>query len=225
MKFRAVLFDAAETLFSTRGSVGEIYASVARRFGSQAEPQAIQAAFVRLFGGSGPLSAQDQKRWWKDVVYRVFSEVGMVDNFDEFFERVYDKFRDSQGWVLFPETYDVLKQLKGFGLKLGIISNFDGRIYSVLDSLEIRHFFDAVTISSETGFSKPDPEIFQSATRALGVPPSTILVVGDSPQDDVEGAVKAGLSAVLLDRRNRYAANPHIRRITSLLGLVAEVTP
>src|SRR5262245_46574853 len=139
MKFRAVLFDAAETLFSTRGSVGEIYAGVARQFGSQAEPKVIQAAFARHFRGAGPLSVQDQKRWWKDVVYRVFSDVGMVDNFDEFFERLYDKFRDSQGWVLFPETYDVLKQLQGFGLKLGIISNFDSRIYSVLDALGIRH--------------------------------------------------------------------------------------
>jgi putative hydrolase of the HAD superfamily len=225
MKFRAVLFDAAETLFSTRGSVGEIYAGIARQFGSHAEPDVIQAAFLRHFRGAGPLSVQDQKRWWKDVVYRVFSDVGMVDNFDEFFERLYDKFRDSQGWMLFPETYDVLKQLKSFGLKLGIISNFDSRIYSVLDTLGIRHFFDAVTISSETGYSKPDPEIFQAAARALGVAPTTILVVGDSPHDDVEGAQKAGLSAVLLDRRHRYADNPKMRRISSLIDLVSEVTP
>src|SRR5262245_23458173 len=58
MKFRAVLFDAAETLFSTRGSVGEIYAGVARQFGSQAEPDGIQAAFARHFRGAGPLSVQ-----------------------------------------------------------------------------------------------------------------------------------------------------------------------
>jgi putative hydrolase of the HAD superfamily len=225
MKFRAVLFDAAETLFSTRGSVGEIYAGVARQFGSQAEPDIIQAAFLRHFHGAGPLSVQDQKRWWKDVVYRVFSDVGMFDNFDEFFERLYDNFRDSQGWMLFPETYDVLKQLKGLGLKLGIISNFDSRIYSVLDTLGIRHFFDVVTISSETGYSKPDPEIFLAAARALGVPLASILVVGDSPQDDVEGARRAGLSAVLLDRRNRYANNPQMRRIPSLMDLVPEVTP
>src|SRR5262245_59057962 len=138
MKFSAVLFDAAETLFTTRGSVGEIYASIARQYGSQAEPEAIQAAFFRHFRGAGPISVQDQKRWWKDVVHRVFADVGMVENFDQFFDRVYDRFRDSQGWTLFPECYEVLEKLKEMGLKLGIISNFDTRIYPVLESLGIR---------------------------------------------------------------------------------------
>src|SRR5438105_3594263 len=111
-KFRAVLFDAAETLFTTRGSVGEIYGSIAHQYGSKAPTDAIQAAFARQFRGAGPLSQQDQKRWWKDVVHRVFSEVGMVDNFEQFFEQVYDRFRDSQGWILFPETIEVLTEVK-----------------------------------------------------------------------------------------------------------------
>src|SRR5438128_1048832 len=130
-KFRAVLFDAAETLFTTRGSVGEIYGSLAQQYGSKAPTDAIQAAFARQFRGAGPLSTQDQKRWWKDVVYRVFSEVGMVNNFDRFFDQVYDRFRDSGGWVLYPETTEVLAELKQRGLKLGVISNFDDRAYSV----------------------------------------------------------------------------------------------
>src|SRR5262245_26807156 len=141
MKFRAVLFDAAETLFTTRGSVGEIYASIARRYGSQADARDIQTAFVRHFRGAGPVSVQDEKHWWKEIVFRVFSDVGMVDNFDDFFEHLYNNFRDSQGWMLFPETMDVLKELKKLGLKLGIISNFDTRLYSVLDALGIRHLF------------------------------------------------------------------------------------
>ena len=125
----AVLFDAAETLFTTRGSVGQIYGSVARQYGSTASDDAIQAAFARQFRGAGPLSVQDQKRWWKDVVYRVFSEVGMVDDFEKFFDQLYDRFRDSEGWVLFPETTEVLTELKNRRVKLGVISNFDNRAY------------------------------------------------------------------------------------------------
>src|ERR1700746_780122 len=100
MAFRAVLFDAAETLFTTRESIGQIYGSIARQYGSTASDGAIQAAFARQFRGDGPLSIQEQKQWWRDVVYRVFSEVGMVDNFDKFFEELYDRFRDSEGWSL-----------------------------------------------------------------------------------------------------------------------------
>src|SRR6266436_3463193 len=192
MKFRAVLFDAAETLFTTRGSVGEIYGSIAREYGSQAAPEVIQAAFVRHFRGAGPISIENQKQWWRDVVFRV-----------------------SQGWILFPETREVLEELKRRGLKIGVISNFDDRIHSVMRSLDILSYFDSITISSETGFCKPDRQIFDAAVRALGVPASSILLVGDSLRDDVEAGARAGLGAVLMDRSGRYAA-VEVPRISSL---------
>ena len=220
MAFRAVLFDAAETLFTTRGSIGQIYGSIARQYGSTASDGAIQAAFARQFRGDGPLSIQEQKQWWRDVVYRVFSEVGMVDNFDKFFEELYDRFRDSEGWSLFPETKEVLTELKRRKFKLGVISNFDNRAYSVMRSLQILHFFDAVTLSSETGYCKPDPEIFDAAVGALKVPASEVLLVGDSLQDDVEAGMRAGLSAVLIDRCDRYGPDPRVRRISSLRELL-----
>jgi len=216
MIIRAVLFDAAETLFTTRGSVGEIYASVARDYSFQVPPHVIQAAFARHFRGAGPVSIEDQKNWWKNVVYRVFNEVGMVPNFDQFFEQVYDRFRGSEGWTLFPETIDVLKDLKGRGLKLGLISNFDTRVYSVLQSLGIRQFFDTVTLSSETGYCKPNPKIFEAAVQALRVPPPQILLVGDSLHDDVEAGSRAGLVSVLIDRTDRHSHVNQVRRIKSL---------
>ena len=220
MRFAAVLFDAAETLFTTRGSVGEIYGAIARQYGSHASADSIQAAFERQFRGAGPLTTQDQRKWWKDVVHRVFTEVGMVHNFDQFFEQVYDKFRDFNGWILFPETTEVLIELKDRGLKLGIISNFDDRIYSVLESLSIRSFFDAITISSETGYGKPEPQIFEAAVRALNEPASKILLVGDSLEDDVNAGIRAGLNAVLVDRK---AAADDSRRIRSLRGVLSLV--
>lgn len=210
------MFDAAETLFTTRGSVGEIYSSVVREYGSTVPADVIQAAFVRNFRGAGPLTTGDQKQWWKDVVHRVFNEVGMVEHFDQFFDQVYDRFRDSQGWVLYPETLDVLRELKSRGLKLGVISNFDDRIYTVMRSLGILSFFHAVTISSETGFCKPDRSIFEAAVRSLDVPAAEILLIGDSLHDDVEAGKRAGLHAVLIDRRGRYTSIDHVQRISSL---------
>jgi putative hydrolase of the HAD superfamily len=225
LKFRAVLFDAAETLFTTRGSVGEIYGRVARKYGSKVSSDVIQEAFFRHFKGAGPLSLDDQKRWWKDTVHRVFNDVGMVQNFDQFFDEVYEKFRGAQGWVLFPETLEVLEELKRRKFKLGVISNFDTRIYSVMESLGIRDFFDAITLSSETGYSKPDREIFDAAVAAIGLPASQILFVGDSLEDDVEAGLRAGLRAVLIDRTGRHSARSHLERIASLKDVLNKVTP
>lgn len=87
-----------------------------------------------------PCLSKNQKSWWRDIVHRVFTEVGMIENFDKFFDQVYDTFRNSQGWVLFPETREVLSQLKTVGCKFGVVSNFDTRIYSVMESLAILEF-------------------------------------------------------------------------------------
>ncbi|HZI51498.1 MAG TPA: HAD-IA family hydrolase, partial [Terriglobia bacterium] len=186
MKFDAVLFDAAETLFTTRGSVGEIYSAVARRFGSTAPPSEIQEAFTKHFPHSGPLDPQNEKLWWKNVVFAVFSEVGMIQDFDRFFEEIYDLFRDSRAWMLFPETRHVLEELHRNRLKLGVISNFDSRLYSVLKDLGIDSLFDAVTICSEVGYAKPQPQIFAAALRALGVRADRTVFTGDSLVDDFQ---------------------------------------
>lgn len=224
MSFQAVLFDAAETLFTTRGSVGEIYGSVAQKYGSKVPPEVIQAAFREHFRGAGPLAPEAERQWWKDIVFAVFNDVGMVENFDHFFDEVYETFRDSQGWILFPETVEVLQELKKRQLKLGVISNFDTRIYSVMESLRIRHFFDSVILSSETGFSKPDIEIFEAAIDDIRVPAKAILFVGDSLEDDVEAGIKAGLTSVLIDRTGRHADQTHLRRISSLREIL-QLTP
>jgi len=227
MKFDAVLFDAAETLFTTRGSVGEIYANVAREFGSTASPSDIQAAFEKHFPRTGPLSTDNEKHWWKDIVHRVFTEVGLMEKFDVFFDRIYDLFRDSRGWMLFPETRDVLESLRERGFKLGVVSNFDSRLYTVLKDLRILQFFDAVTICSETGFAKPQPEIFRAAATSLKVRPDRALYTGDSLVDDFVAGRDAGLETWLLDRSDRYAAMKSVRRIGTLRDVltIVELAP
>jgi len=223
MNHDAVLLDAAETLFTTRGSVGEIYQAVAARFGSVATADEIQAAFARQFRHSGPLDVNNEKAWWRDVVHRVFLDVGMVDDFDRFFDEVYDCFRDSRGWRLFPETRRVLALLRTAGLHLGVISNFDSRLYTVLRDLELLDYFDSITISSEAGYAKPHPGIYSAAIRAVGCSAGRIAFAGDSLMDDYQGASQCGLDAYLLDRNRRYVEMRTIRRIDSLEEILAVV--
>jgi putative hydrolase of the HAD superfamily len=223
MKYDVVLFDAAETLFTTRGTVGEIYGEVAHRYGSTSKPSDIQTAFIQQFRHSGPLTTDNEKEWWKDVVHRVFADVGMVSDFDRFFDDVYERFRDTRGWRLFPETLEVLEELRRLRCRLGVISNFDSRVYSVMESLKILTFFDSITISSETGYAKPHPEIFKAAIRAAGVPGSRILYVGDNLADDVEAGAAAGLHTILIDRHGRYSASAAVPIIQNLRQVLNEL--
>jgi putative hydrolase of the HAD superfamily len=147
----------------------------------------------------------------------------MVSNFDRFFDEVYEQFRDARGWRLFPETLEVLGKLRQLQYKLGVISNFDSRVYSVMEGLKIRAYFDSITISSETGYAKPHPEIFKAAIRAAGVPGSRILFVGDNLADDVQAGAAAGLHTILIDRQGRYSDSTGIPTIQNLRQLLNEL--
>ena len=95
-------------------------------------------------------------------------------------------------------THHALERLRKAGLRLGIVSNSDGRVDQALTAAGLRQYFDVVIDSSIFGSEKPDPAIFQAALDALGVAPEEALYVGDLYEVDVVGARAAGMEAVLL---------------------------
>jgi putative hydrolase of the HAD superfamily len=88
--------------------------------------------------------------------------------------------------------------------------------------LGIEPLFDSVTISSLAQAAKPAPKIFRLALGKHAVYPEEALHVGDSLQDDFEGATKAGLHAVLLDRQGRHQTEgvQTIHTLDELLPLI-----
>jgi putative hydrolase of the HAD superfamily len=95
-------------------------------------------------------------------------------------------------------THRALARLRAAGLRLGVVSNSDGRVEEALEAAGLRPYFDVVVDSALAGVEKPDPAIFRAALDVLGVPPSEALYVGDLYDVDVVGANAAGIPAVLL---------------------------
>lgn len=222
---QAVFFDAAGTLFETRGSVGEIYGRVAARYGIAADPLQLESDFIRCFRAQPPLafprgtSATEllrlEKHWWRTLVECVF-EGAASPRFDEFFDELFEFFRSSEAWQLYADTVPTLEALKARGLRLGVISNFDSRLDDVLRNLGLARYFEAVYTSSRTGAAKPDPAIFQAALAESRLPPHCALHTGDSLREDAQGAAAAGLHAVWIDRGNRPVEASGLTRITRL---------
>jgi len=113
-----------------------------------------------------------------------------------------------------------LTALKGCGLRLAVISNFDSRLDDLLRVLELDQFFEAIHISSRIGIAKPDAMIFINALNHHAVEPSAALHVGDSMREDALGAAAAGIHSVLLDRANKFFATEKVNRVSSLDQLV-----
>lgn len=96
------------------------------------------------------------------------------------------------------DTRGALARLRSAGLRLGVVSNSDGRVEEALEAAGLRGYFDVIVDSTLAGVEKPDPAIFRAALDALEVPPSEALYVGDLHDVDVIGANAAGIPAVLL---------------------------
>ncbi len=221
-----VFFDAAGTLFNVRGSIGEIYARLARKHGLEAEPEVIEQAFAQRFRRRPPLAFSPQlpeaerqrqeKEWWRKLVGEVFAGLGEFPRFEGYFAELYQFFRTAEAWALYEDVEPTLVRLKERGLRLGIISNFDSRLEEVIRALELEHYFTSIHISSREGAAKPSPLIFRAAVKRNHLEARQAMHVGDSLREDVEGAAAAGLVSVWLDRSGNLTGAASARRIIRL---------
>jgi putative hydrolase of the HAD superfamily len=228
-RFKAVLFDAAGTLFRVRGSVGEAYAAVAARHGAAVEAGEIENRFRSVFRAMPPMcfpgvTGEDlldhERAWWRKVVSAAFAG-SRFDSFETFFSDLFDYFARADSWELYPDVIPALSGLHERHLQLAIVSNFDSRLTRVCQDLDIAPFFDAVVMSGQVGCAKPDPRIFAIALERLGVSSAESLHIGDSEALDVEGAQAAGLRALLIDRAaDGSELGRRIRDLREVLGLV-----
>jgi putative hydrolase of the HAD superfamily len=205
---RAILFDAAGTLFYLTKTVGDHYAYVGRGVGLELDAQKLESAFhtawkqmPRRPAIDGPRK-NDDKGWWRELVGHVFDQVAPSVNEldrDNFFEVAYEHFAEPGVWELYPEVPGVLEKLQP-RFQLAVVSNFDGRLRLILQNLGISKYFAHVFISSELGADKPDPEIFRRALMVMHLDGNEVLHVGDDPERDWKAAKEAGLLVFQLDR-------------------------
>lgn len=209
---QVIFLDVVGTLFRVRGSVGEIYSAIARQFGVETAPDQVGRAFLTVFKAADPLAFpgvthENCKRqefyWWRDIVQKTFAQVGAITQFQDFegfFTTLYDYFATADPWVVYPDVVPSLQRWQEQGIELGVISNFDSRLYAVLDALELRSWFSSITISSTVGAAKPDPQIFAAALAKHRIPAEKAWHIGDSLKEDYRGAKAAGIRAFLLKR-------------------------
>ncbi len=225
---RAVFFDAGGTLLYPHPSVGEVYARVAGDHGVNASPDFLNQVFREVWDQRDGLSMtafadeKSEKNWWREIVREVFSHVEKLNDFERFFDDLYDQFASSKTWKLFDETKTVLEYFKSRGYIVGMISNWDRRLIHLCDAFDIKKYFDFMLISALYGKSKPHHDIFSEALRLSSVQPNEALHVGDSLEDDVQGAKGVGIRALWLNRDARVHKHSHtVSMISNLKEMIA----
>ncbi len=211
---KVIFLDAVGTLFGVKGSVGEVYSQIAQEFGIKVNAKTINQTFFSCFKASPPpifpgIDEQDipqsEFEWWRTIAYQTFEKAGIIaqfSDFSSFFSELYIHFGTAEPWFVYSDVVASLQKWQKMGIELGIISNFDSRIYSVLQDLELRNFFSSITISTQVGVAKPDPKIFAIALEKHNCSPTAAWHIGDSINEDYQAANTAGLRGIWINRHH-----------------------
>ncbi|MGC8558298.1 MAG: HAD family hydrolase [Nitrososphaeria archaeon] len=107
----------------------------------------------------------------------------------------------SSTYSLYPDTAVFLKWLESKGFRSHIISNASEKLNRVLNELDLKKYFSAITISYEVGAAKPSETIFRIARERAG---ETGPYIGDIYEVDYLGSIRAGFVPILIDRQGFY---------------------
>ena len=217
---KAVLFDVDFTLFRPGPELGpEGYRRVGERHGLALDPGLYEQArldSIEALSGDREL-VHDEDLWiafTEKIVLGMGGDPGGARACATDMVREWER---HENFALYEDAMPVLDVLRGHGIKIGLVTNGQRD----LDEFVVHHRLDvdAKVGSKAHGRIKPDPSIFLVALEQLGASPDETVMVGDSYEDDIEGARALGMRAILLDRDGLHEDEPE--RIDTLFALPA----
>ena len=208
-QLRAVFFDVGNTLLYPYPNVATVVREILADEGHLHDLAAIDELMPLVDAYYEDRYRTDDTFWtdegetsqvWIGMYSLLCRRLGIENGAETIARRVYDEFGDPARWRAYDDVAPALERLRGRGLSIGIISNWDQRLEGLLNGLGLGSLIDAVISSAVVGLHKPDPRIFELACETLAVAPAEAAHVGDHYYADVVGASAAGMFPVLIDR-------------------------
>ena len=200
---RAVFFDVDFTLiFPGPTFQGEGYAQFGARYGIAVDP----TRFTSAVRAASFILDEAQEHIYNHEMFirytgRILEEMGGTGPaIEACATEIYKEWAACQHFFLYDDVTPVLKALVARDVKIGLISNSHRSLESFQEHFELQGLISGAVSSSEHGFLKPHPSIFEAALRQLDVTAEESVMVGDSFAHDIEGATRVGMRGVLVLR-------------------------
>ena len=220
MALKAVLFDLGLTLIRT-ASFPEIYRRILARFGVTASLEDIAHA-QEATENEADTSAYDESRrkeFWINYNVSLLKKLGVTENIVFLAGKIDELWWECSHVQVYSDVEPTLSGLRDNGLKLGLVSNgFKKDLDHILGELGLRRWFDVIVCIESCNCAKPDKRIFLYALDKLGAEPQEAVFVGDSVEQDYEGAFSVGIRPFLVDREGKHPS--HFNKIASLTELL-----
>jgi putative hydrolase of the HAD superfamily len=224
-KIAGIFFDFGGTLLDYYPSNSVVWSRIAKKLGVEISPddpriregmRRQDVAYIQLGIPASELSRDD---WYYlnchvlDAMGIDSSGTGTIELIDKEFQR---NFQTGEGFRMFPDSRDTLERIHSMGIPIGLLSNCPAWLgeprRAIMKEHGILDFFDAIVLSGEVGFAKPEKEIFEFALKELGVEAAKqVMHVGDCVLMDVQGAQNAGLVPVLFDPHDLHVIDNVIK--------------
>ena len=189
--------DSFDVISAFCAEIGQPLSPEAERQGRRLRHQYFLDPVIR-----DQLAGLSTGEFWRHFNRHTLEAFGIEGDLDRLAAKVTSRFDDLELSYYCPEDgCQTLAELGARGYRLGLLTNRESveRLDTLLDQLDLRHYFSLVLASGEIGIQKPDPGIFAIALERMGADPGASLYVGDNYWADVVGAQRAGLTPVLLD--------------------------
>lgn len=202
-----VLVDLGETLIHPCPPVENQYLSIASRLfpgRSFPEPARVKSRFGRAFEqfyrGRAPgdfgTTMVEGYWFWQRVIGGVFPRLPGPEVV-RFTNAAFEHFKRPEAWAFYENSRSELRKLRQLDLRVALLSNWDRRARELISNLGLGKFFDALFISSEVGFHKPDRRIFTAALDQLGQTGERTCMIGNDVEVDLAPARRLGLQTLL----------------------------
>ena len=175
-------------------------------FGLRQGREVDVARFDRAVASAAPLLDSPEDTPYADEIYVKYTRQiiegmgGHGEGLNACAREMYGEWAACRHFDLYDEVPAVLDELAAAGIRIGLISNSHRCLASFQEHFELQGLIAGAVSSSEHGLMKPHPSIFRAALDLLDVPATNAVMVGDSVRQDVEGARRVGMRAVLLHR-------------------------
>jgi putative hydrolase of the HAD superfamily len=205
----AIFFDVDFTLIEPGPMFrAEGYEQFCRRYGISVNKARFERAVVsasRLLEEAA--TEYDDEVFVKYTAHIIEKMGGEGERMMDCAREIYDEWARCHHFELYEDVPDVLRELAASGFKLGLISNSHRSLSEFESHFRLDGLITAAVSSSEHGRMKPDARIFEAALKLVDVRAEQAVMVGDQVGHDIEGALNAGMRAILIHRTDR----PHPR--------------
>lgn len=214
--YKAVFFDVGNTLLLPYPSVEDVCVEILAEHGYHIDPSGLLPALQQADQAYEEQYWKDDRFWlrevdaadfWTGLYELMLRQVGLDGDARAIASQVYNAFGQAERWRPFEDVVPAFEQMKAMGYNLGIISNWDTRLPSLMIETGLAKYLDFVISSAGVGFLKPQPQIFELALDRAGISAAEAVHVGDHYYADIMGARSVGITPVLIDRRHKVATS------------------